>query len=137
MAELKTKQNDASVTAFLDGLADEKRRQDSYTVLSLMAKITGLEPKMWGDSIIGFGTQHYKYASGHEGDMPLIGFSPRKQYLTLYIVDGFDPYQDLLSRLGKHKLGKACLYLNRLADVDLAVLEEMIRRSIDTQAKNP
>jgi hypothetical protein len=85
---------------------------------------------MWGDAIIGFGSQHYRYASGHEGDMPLVAFSPRKQSLTLYITMGFDELQDLLSRLGKHKLSKACLYINRLADVDLKVLEEIITRSL-------
>lgn len=132
MADIKTKQNDASVTAFLDGLADEKRRQDSYVVLDMMRKITGLEPNMWGDAIIGFGRQHYKYASGREGDMPLVGFSPRKQNLTLYIEMGFDGLQSLLDRLGKHKTGKVCLYINRLADVDRAVLEEIITRSLRT-----
>ena len=130
MAEMKTKQNEASVTAFLDGLADENRRLDSYVVLSLMKKITGLEPKMWGDAIIGFGSQHYKYASGREGDMPLAAFSPRKQSLTLYIMTGLAEYQDLLSRLGKHKVSKACLYINRLTDVDLAILEELIVLSV-------
>lgn len=130
MADIKTRQNDASVTAFLDGVVNEHRRQDSYVVLELMKKITGLEPKMWGDAIIGFGSQHYLYASGREGDMPLAGFSPRKQSLTLYIMTGFDEFQGLLSRLGKHKLSKACLYINRLADVDLAILEELIALSV-------
>ncbi len=134
MADVKTRQNDASVTAFLDGLTDEKRRQDSYVVLELMRKLTGLEPKMWGDAIIGYGSQHYHYASGREGDMPLVGFSPRKQSLTLYIMMGFDELQGLLDRLGKHKTGKACLYINRLADVDPAVLEEIIVRSLEKQA---
>jgi hypothetical protein len=130
MAEIKTKQNEASVTAFLDGLADENRRLDSYVVLNLMKKITGLEPKMWGDAIIGFGSQHYKYASGREGDMPLAAFSPRKQSLTLYIMTGLAEYQDLLSRLGKHKVSKACLYINRLTDVDMVILEELIALSL-------
>ncbi len=131
MADIKTKQNDASVPAFLDGLADKKRQQDSYVVLDMMREITGLEPKMWGDAIIGFGSQHYRYASGREGDMPLVGFSPRKQSLTLYINMGFDGLQSLLGRLGKHKLSKACLYINRLADVDRTALEEIIARSVE------
>ncbi|MCU0485814.1 MAG: DUF1801 domain-containing protein [Anaerolineales bacterium] len=130
MAENKTRQNDASVSAFLDGVANERRRQDSYVVLALMEKITGLEPKMWGEAIIGFGSQHYRYESGREGDQPLVAFSPRKQSLTLYITMGFNGCQDLLDRLGKHKTSKACLYVNRLADVDLAVLEELIARSL-------
>jgi len=130
MAENRTQQNDASVTAFLDGVANERRRQDGYAVMALMEKITGLEPKMWGDAIIGFGSQHYRYASGREGDMPLVAFSPRKQSLTLYITMGFDGYQDLLDRLGKHQTSKACLYINRLSDVDLAVLEELIACSL-------
>lgn len=130
MAEIKTVQNEASVTDFLDGVANEKRRTDSYKILNLMRKITGLEPKMWGDAIIGFGSQHYKYASGHEGDMPLTGFSPRKQALTLYIEYGFEGQEDLLDRLGKFKLGKVCLYINKLEDVDQVVLEELIARSL-------
>ncbi|HLE13680.1 MAG TPA: DUF1801 domain-containing protein, partial [Anaerolineales bacterium] len=112
MAELKTTKNDKSVTAFLNGIADEKKRQDSFTILELMQQVTGLEPKMWGDSIVGFGAYHYKYASGRQGDSPLTGFSPRKQNLTLYITSGFDQYEALLQDLGKHKTGKACLYIN-------------------------
>lgn len=130
MAEIKTVQNEASVSDFLEGVADEKRRMDSYTILRLMRKVTGLEPKMWGDAIIGFGSQHYKYASGREGDMPLIGFSPRKQALTLYLEYGFEQQEDLLGRLGKYKLGKVCLYIKRLEDVDQIVLEELIARSL-------
>ena len=133
MAEMKTVQNEASVTDFLDGVANEKRRTDSYTILNLMRKVTGLEPKMWGDAIIGFGSQHYKYASGREGDMPLTGFSPRKQALTLYIEYGFEGQEDLLGRLGKFKLGKVCLYINKLEDVDQVVLEELIVRSLQKQ----
>lgn len=130
MADIKTKQNDASVTAFLDRVADEKRRRDSYVMLEMMKKITGDEPKMWGDAIIGFGIEHYQYASGREGDMPIIGFSPRKQALTLYISMEFDGAQELLNRLGKYKRGKVCLYINRLTDVDMAVLEDLITRSL-------
>ena len=129
MAENKTTQNDQSVLAFLDKAAGDKRRQDCDTILTMMLKTTGHEPKMWGDAIVGFGSQHYKYESGREGDMPLIGFSPRKQDLTLYI-GGLDRMSDLLGKLGKFKTGKVCLYIKRLSDVDQAVLEEMIERSL-------
>jgi hypothetical protein len=134
MADIKTKQNDASVTAFLDSVENATRRQDSYVVMEIMRKITGQEPKMWGDAIIGFGVQHYQYASGRQGDMPLVAFSPRKQSLTLYITMGFPEMDNLLARLGKHKTSKACLYINRLADVDQAVLEEIITRSLEMPA---
>ena len=138
MAELKTTKNDKSVTAFLNGIADEKKRQDSFTILELMQQVTGLEPKMWGDSIVGFGTYHYKYASGHQGDSPLTGFSPRKQNLTLYIMSGFDQYEALLPDLGKYKTGKACLYINRITDIDLQVLKELVEQSFDHMCKtNP
>jgi hypothetical protein len=129
MAELKTKRNDASVEQFLSAIPDEKKRADAFAVLELMKRATGEEPAMWGDAIVGFGQYHYRYASGREGDMPIAGFSPRKQNLTLYIVSAFDGYGDLLGRLGKHKTGKACLWINKLADVDLAVLEELVRLS--------
>lgn len=130
MAELKTKVNDQSVTAFLDGVADEGRRQDCYKILELMNKATRAEPKMWGDSIVGFGSYRYTYASGRAGDWLLTGFSPRKQNLTLYIMSGFSDFEELLSRLGKHKTGKGCLYIKKLADVDLSVLQELIDRSV-------
>ena len=93
----------------------------------MMQEVTGVEAKMWGDSIVGFGSYHYKYASGREADWPLVGFSPRKQNLTLYIMSGFEQYDELLQRLGKHSTGKACLYVKRLADVDLAVLQELVK----------
>lgn len=133
MAELQTTQNDASVTDFLDAVPNEKRRRDAYTILTLMQEITGLEPKMWGPSIIGFGKSHYKYESGREGDMPLIGFSPRKQSLTLYITSEFERYAELMQRLGKHKTGKVCLYINKLEDVDQGVLKDLIRSSFEHQ----
>ncbi|MCI0398480.1 MAG: DUF1801 domain-containing protein [Chloroflexi bacterium] len=129
MAELKTRQTDQSVEAFLNGIADEKKRQDCFTLLELMKRVTEAEPKMWGDSIVGFGSYHYKYASGREGDSFLAGFSPRKQNLTLYIMAGFDGYGALLSRLGKYTTGKACLYVKRLDDVNLDVLAELVRQS--------
>jgi hypothetical protein len=135
MAELKTKRNDASVETFLGAIPDEKKRADAFAVLELMKRATGEGPAMWGDSIVGFGTYHYRYASGQEGDWPLTGFSPRKQNLTVYIVSGFDAYDELLERLGKYKTGKACLYINKLADVDPAVLEELVRRSAEHMRK--
>lgn len=130
MAELKTKVNDQSVTAFLEANADEKRRSDCFTILEMMKKATGAEPKMWGDSIVGFGSYHYKYASGQEGDWLLTGFSPRKQALTLYLMSGFTDFEDLLSRLGKYKTGKGCLYIKKLADVDQTILQELIDQSV-------
>ena len=113
MTELKTKRNKGDVEAFLNNVPDEKKRRDSFTILELMKKVTGKEPAMWGDSIIGFGGYHYKYASGREGDWFLTGFSPRKQNLTLYIMAGFDEYERLLGKLGKHSIGKSCLTSKR------------------------
>lgn len=132
MAELKTKVNDQSVTAFLEANTDEKRRKDCFTVLEMMKKATGSEPKMWGDSIVGFGSYHYKYASGQEGDWLITGFSPRKQALTLYLMSGFDNYESILSRLGKFKTGKSCLYIKKLDDIDVTVLQELIDKSVHT-----
>ena len=129
-AELKTKLNDANVESFLNGVADEQQRADSFKVLELMRKITSEEPKMWGPSIIGFGSHHLKYASGRELDWMLVGFSPRKGNLTLYITDGFANYGDLMAKLGKHKTGKSCLYIKRLSDVDENVLGELTASSI-------
>jgi hypothetical protein len=129
MAELKTKPNSKDVTEFLESVEHEKRRQDSYEILELMKKVTGEEPKMWGDSIIGFGSYHYKYESGREGDWFITGFSPRKQNLSLYIMAGFDDYEELMNKLGKHKTGKSCLYINKLEDVNLEVLEELVKKS--------
>jgi hypothetical protein len=138
VAELKTKQNDQSVEVFLNGIEGEKKRQDSFVILDLMKQVTGKEPKMWGDSIVGFGNYHYKYATGREGDMPLVGFSPRKQNLTLYIMSGFDEYNELLRKLGKYKTGKSCLYINKLEDVDLQTLRELVRLSVEDMLKtNP
>jgi len=126
---LKTTPNDQSVKDFLNNVQDEKKRADSFTILELMKDVTGEEPQMWGDSIIGFGIYQYKYASGRKGEWFLTGFSPRKQNLTLYIMSGFLEYDKLLSRLGKYKTGKACLYINRLEDIDLEALEELVRLS--------
>ncbi|MBN2433579.1 MAG: DUF1801 domain-containing protein [Acidobacteria bacterium] len=131
MAELKTRPTDASVTDFLNTVEDDQKRQDCLVLLGMMGQITGARPKMWGGSIVGFGNYHYIYESGREGDWFLTGFSPRKQNLSVYIMAGFDRYDELMARLGKHKTGKSCLYINKLADVDLAVLEELVRRSVD------
>lgn len=131
MTENKTRPTDQSVVDFLNGVEHNTRREDSFTLLKMMQAVTGDEPVMWGSSIVGFGSYHYKYESGREGDMPLIGFSPRKQSMTLYIMPGFDEYDDLLEKLGKHKIGKACLYVNKLADVDPDVLRKLIKRSYD------
>ena len=130
MAELKTKPNEQSVTDFLQAVPDERKREDSFAIMELMKEVTGLEPKMWGDTMIGFGTYHYKYASGREGDWFVTGFSPRKQNLTLYIMSGFDEYDELMKKLGKYKTGKACLYINKLEDVDLSVMKELIQKSV-------
>jgi hypothetical protein len=130
MAELKTRQNDQDVTEFLSNVANDKRRADAFTVLQLMGEITGIEPAMWGSSIVGFGNYHYTYASGREGDWFLTGFSPRKQALTLYIISGFAQYDHLMKRLGKFKIGKSCLYIKKLEDIDLNVLRELIQASI-------
>ena len=130
MAELKTKKNIASVSRFLDGITDEERRRDCLTVADLMKRATKTEPAMWGTSIVGFGSYHYKYESGREGDWFLAGFSPRKQDLTLYIVPGVERYPSLLKKLGKHKTGRSCLCIKRLCDVDVKVLGELIERSV-------
>jgi hypothetical protein len=131
MSELKTIKNDASVAGFLDAVENETRRKDAFALLKLMKEVTGEEPAMWGPSIVGFGSYHYTYASGREGDWPIVGFSPRKRNLTLYIMDGFDEYGSLLAKLGKHTTGKACLYINKLADVDMDVLRELVKKSVE------
>ncbi len=130
MAKLKTTPNRASVRAFLDAITDETRRKDCRTLVRMMRQATKAKPKMWGPSIVGFGTYHYRYESGREGDWFLTGFSPRKQALTLYIMAGFSRYDALLDQLGTHKTGKACLYVKTLADVDLAVLQRLIDQSV-------
>jgi len=130
MAELKTKKTEASVEKFLDGVKDEQKRKDSYAILKLMKQVTKANPKMWGDSIIGFGSYHYKYASGREGDWFLTGFSPRKQNLTLYIMSGFTKYPGLLKKLGKFKTGKSCLYINKIEEIDFQILKELIKHSV-------
>jgi hypothetical protein len=138
MAEQKTKPSERSVEAFLDSLDNEEARDDCYTLLKMMTKITKAEPKLWGGSIVGFGKYHYRYESGHEGDSCLTGFSPRKQALTIYLMPGFESHSSLLGKLGKHKSGKGCLYIKKLKDVDPKVLDELIRESVSwLKAKYP
>jgi Domain of unknown function (DU1801) len=130
MAELKTKQTDQSVQKFLNEIPDPAKRKDSKTIVAMMSEISGYKPKMWGPSIVGFGSYHYKYASGHEGDSALIGFSPRKQNLTLYVLNESDGEKELLKKLGKHTTGKCCLYIKQLSDVDLPTLKTLIRKCV-------
>jgi hypothetical protein len=131
MSELKTKPTDASVQEFLDRVDDPARRKDCEEVLEMMRSVTGKEPRMWGTGLIGFGQYRYRYESGREGDWPLSGFAPRKESLTLYIMAGVERFPALLKRLGKHKVGKGCLYVKRLSDVDPEVLEQLVRSSVE------
>jgi hypothetical protein len=135
MAELKTKRNEASVDDFLDAIKDEQVREDCRTIADIMQKATKAKPQMWGTSIVGFGSHHYKYASGREGDWMLVAFSPRKQNITLYIYGGFEGYDELMTRLGKHSSGKACIYIKRLSDVHLPTLKKLINASVKHMAK--
>ena len=130
MTELKTRQNDMNVDAFLNGVENPRRREDARRLLALMQEVTGELPKMWGATIVGFGSYHYRYASGREGDWPVVGFAPRKQNLVLYIMPGFTRYSALLAKLGKHRTGKSCLYVNKLDDIDPRILEELVRESV-------
>jgi hypothetical protein len=134
VAELKTKPTTASVSDFLASV-DPDRREDCLTIAKIMTKATGAKPRMWGPSIVGFGDHHYKYESGRELDWFLTGFSPRKNDLTLYIMPGFERYAELMAALGKHKTGKSCLYIKRLADVDLTVLETLVESSVNHMRK--
>jgi hypothetical protein len=140
MAETKTKASDKSVESFLAGIDDEQRRRDAQLLLDLMRKVTGEPPRMWGDSIVGFGQYHYKYASGHEGDTCLTGFSPRRNEFSIYLDGTYFPgleeeRQKLLDRLGKHRMGKACLYVKRAGDIDLEVLEQLVGMGVDELRK--
>ncbi len=130
MSELKTQLNDADVTTFIDTVADEQKKKDSHELVKIFKRITGEEAKMWGASIVGFGMYHYKSErSSQEGDWMITGFSPRKQNLTIYIMNGFETYVDLLQKLGKHKTSKGCLYISKLSDIDMSVLEDLIKDS--------
>lgn len=130
MAELKTQKNDASVRDFIESVNHETRKADAYTLLKMMEQATGDKPSMWGGSIIGFGHYHYKYESGRENDWFEVGFSPRKASLSIYLMTGHARYKELLAKLGKHKVGKGCLYINKLADVDMKVLQELINTAV-------
>lgn len=135
MAELKTKPTGVAVDAFLDAVPNPQRREDGKRVRAMMERLSGQPAAMWGPSIIGFGSYHYKYDSGHEGTMCRLGFSPRKAELVLYVLTGTEDQEALLARLGKHKTGKACLYIKRLSDVDEAVLEELIAEALAYMAE--
>ncbi len=135
MAMQKTRETAASVEEFLNGIENRTRREDGLALLELMREVTGEEARMWGSSIVGFGSYHYVYESGREGDAMLTGFSPRKQNLAIYVMPGFSAYDSLLDKLGKHKTGKSCLYINKLADVDLKVLRTLVRRSVQVMRK--
>jgi len=135
MAEMKTRPTNASVDKFLNQVPDEARREDCFKIVKMMEEITGEKPQMWGPSIVGFGSYHYKYASGQEGDWPITGFSPRKQDLTLYIMPGFAEQSDLMTQLGKHRTGKSCLYIKRLSDVHVPTLKKLIRDSVKRMRK--
>lgn len=130
MYELKTKQNDNSVIEFIEKVDSPKKREDAYQLLDIFTETTGYEAKMWGPSIIGFGSYHYKYESGHEGDAPLVGFSPRKAKISLYLSACATKRESLLNELGKHTTGKSCVYINKLVDIDVSVLKELIEKSV-------
>ena len=131
MYELKTKENDHSVIEFIESVESEKKREDAYRLLDLFTETSGYEAKMWGTSIIGFGSYHYKYDTGHEGDVPLVGFSPRKARFSIYLATGDTERDELLEKLGKHKAGKGCIYVNKLQDINTDILKQLINQSID------
>lgn len=135
MSGNKTQPTDASVDDFIDAVENDRRRQDARTLLALMRDVTGEKPVMWGDSMVGFGQYHYRYDSGREGDWFLAGFAPRTSNLVVYIMSGFPHHADLMEKLGKHRTGSSCLYINKLDDVDLDVLRELVRRSVDHMRK--
>lgn len=136
MYELKTKETDASVIDFIKSVDNPKRREDALKLLDIFTEVSGYEAKMWGPSIIGFGSYHYKYTTGHEGDAPVVGFSPRKAKLSLYLKTGDPENEKILEMLGKHTTGKSCVYVNKLEDIDLEVLKELIIQTIDYMKKN-
>jgi len=129
--ELKTKENDKDVIEFIEAVENPKKREDAYKLLDIFTETSGYPAKMWGPSIIGFGKYHYKYKTGHEGDAPLVGFSPRKAKTSLYFATGDANREELLGKLGKHSSGKACVYINKVADIDVEVLKALIVESID------
>lgn len=129
MYELKTKETESSVIEFINKVQSEKRRNDAFRLLDIFTETTGMQAKMWGPSIIGFGLYHYKYATGHEGDAPYVGFSPRKAKISLYFATGDSKREELLKDFGKHTSGKACVYINKLEDIDVDILKEFIIES--------
>ena len=137
MSDLKTKPSGESVTKFVNAVEDEQLRADCKLLVKMMKEATRKQPKMWGDSIVGFGSYHYKNRSGREGDWFLVGCSPRKRDLTIYIMDGFDNHAAQMKKLGKYRTGKSCLYVKKLADVDLRVLQQIIEKSARTMKKGP
>ncbi len=135
MATLKTQPNDNDVSDFLNSVAEDKKRAESFKLLEIMQELTNEPAKMWGQSIVGFGTYHYKYESGREGDFFKVGFSPRKQSLTVYIMPGFERFDKLMADLGKYKTGKSCLYIKSLDDVDMKTLKTLISHSVSYMNK--
>ncbi|SDK23647.1 DUF1801 domain-containing protein [Alkalibacterium thalassium] len=135
MYDAKTKETDNSVRTFLETVESEAKKADAYRLIEIFQEETGFEPKLWGPSIIGFGKYHYRYASGHEGDAPLVAFSPRKGKISLYLMYDSPERNQLLASFGKHKTGKACVYINKLDDVDQSILKELIRKTVDTYQK--
>jgi hypothetical protein len=130
MYELKTKENDSNVIEFIEKVDSQKKREDAYSLLNIFTETTGFKAKMWGPSIIGFGAYHYKYKSGHEGDAPLVGFSPRKAKISLYLATGDQNRDNLLKEFGKHTTGKGCVYINKVADINVGVLKALIEQSV-------
>ncbi|PAV31613.1 hypothetical protein CIL05_02860 [Virgibacillus profundi] len=130
MYEHKTKENDSSAIEFIESVGNSKKREDAYKLLDIFTETTGYPAKMWGPSIIGFGSYHYKYASGHEGDAALVGFSPRKAKISLYFATGDEKREELLKNFGKHTTGKACVYINKIADIDVDILKALINQSV-------
>jgi uncharacterized protein DUF1801 len=135
MTENKTKQTEASVKKFIDSVPDDQKRADAFVILGLMQRATKLEAKMWGTAIVGFGSVHYKYDSGREGDICMMGFSPRKQSISLFLPGGHTAYASELKKLGKHETGKGCLYINKLTEVDIAVLQKVFEKGMKVAAK--
>jgi hypothetical protein len=135
MAKNKTTETTYNVTHFINTVEDERKRNDAFELLKIIQEVTRFEPKMWGTAIIGFGSYHYKYASGHEGDAPLVGFSPRKDAISVYLYSSFENKDILLSKFGKYKTGKGCIYIKKLADIDLEILKQMISTSVNELQK--
>jgi len=135
MAKNKTTETESSVIDFINTVEDLTKRNDSFELVKLMQEQTGYEPKMWGPAIVGFGSYHYKYASGHEGDAPLVGFSPRKDAVSLYLYSSFESKEELLSKFGKHKAGKGCIYIKKIVDIDIEILKKMISHSVENLNK--